>query len=148
MKLRIDRLPQPAYIIGNEWHILSIIRNVYYNSLAAAIEKTLDLPRHERDTFIPEMVITSQLVDNCVEVVIKDNGPGIPEDKLETLYQWLPSSAANLEADRESGHGSDIVATYIMLNNASARVANLLKPDGAICGAKVVLRFKLTSPTS
>lgn len=148
MTLRIDRLPQPAFIIGNEWHILSIIRNVYYNSLAAAIEKTLDLPRNERDTFIPEMVITPQLVDNCVEVVIKDNGPGIPEDKLKTLYQWLPSSAANLEADRESGHGSDIVATYIMLNNASVRVANLLTPDGAICGAKVVLRFKLTSPTS
>ncbi len=142
IKLIISKCSPDAAVSGNEWQIFCIFRNVYYNSAAATIKKRANMRKSARSLFTPEFKLTARLIGNYVEFEIEDNGPGISPEKLETLYQWMPDTAKNLGADRLSGYGSDIVGTYLWLNNASVRVSNITASDNTLCGSKVSLRFK------
>lgn len=142
LELTICNLTSNAAIAGNEWQIFCILRNIYYNSSAASIKKRANMRKNDRLNFTPKFKLTARVIENYVEFVIEDNGPGIPAEKLGSLYQWSPSTAENLGADRLSGYGSDIVGTYLMLNNASVSVSNLIADDNSVCGSRVTLRFK------
>lgn len=142
IKLIISNCSPDAAVSGNEWQIFCIFRNIYYNSVAATKKKRANMRKSARSLFTPEFKLTARVIGSYVEFEIEDNGPGISPEKLETLYQWMPDTAKNLGADRLSGYGSDIVGTYLWLNNASVRVSNITASDNTLCGSKVSLRFK------
>ncbi|MCT0217844.1 hypothetical protein KQ304_02350 [Synechococcus sp. CS-1329] len=147
-KLEIKIPNTSAYIKGNEWQLFGILRNILYNSLSALKMKKTSLPRSKRNLFNPEILIYSTISDEYVNLIIEDNGPGIPANRINTLYKWTPSASANLKVNKLSGYGSDIVGTYLMLNEAKPFVANLSGPSEPVSGTRIVLQFKRVYPSS
>jgi len=142
----IHMLEKDAFIRGNEWQIFSILRNIQYNSDAAVRLMMGGMSRLQRNDFVPRIQIFSKLINDYVELTIEDNGPGVSPGVAETLYQWTPKIPERLQAARANGFGSDIVATYLKLNEGTVSVSNYSDSGGPILGARVMLRFKLVQP--
>ncbi len=117
----------------NRWHFKSIIKNILFNSRRALVNKMLD-----DEKFAPKIKV-SCLADkdnSKIQLIIEDNGDGIPESLLDKLYQVpirLNTSNGNL-----NGNGSMIVFAYLALHEGQATVENL---EGG--GARVMITFPI-----
>ena len=60
-----------------------VLLNLYNNAFYAIIEKKKQL----RDAFEPMLEVTTRKIKNAVEISVKDNGLGIPQQILEKIFQ-------------------------------------------------------------
>ena len=83
-----DRTTKPVYILCNEWHLKSIIKNVLYNCTAALTDYITEKYIEEGDSdFEGKILITCYNNTENVYISIADNGSGYPEDIINKLYQ-------------------------------------------------------------
>ncbi len=59
--------------------LLNLINNAFY----AVYERS----KKETDTYKPEVIVTTKKQQNAVEISVKDNGNGIPEDIKKKIFQ-------------------------------------------------------------
>ena len=74
---KIEVIPQD---IGRV--LLNLINNAFY----AVHERTLT-GLYDRDNYKPTVKITTQKIDNKIEIHVKDNGNGIPEEIKDKIFQ-------------------------------------------------------------
>ena len=60
-----------------------VLLNLINNAFFAVAEKA----RHNRDEYRPKVVVKIKYVGNNVEIRIIDNGPGIPDNIREKIFQ-------------------------------------------------------------
>lgn len=128
----MDEAPQPLFILCNEWHLRSIIKNVMYNA-ATALNSYRVKQYVKGKEFNAKILITcSQNKDNaCIQIL--DNGPGFPLSIANKLYQSLEKISQTGQ-----GRGSIIVFSYLQLYKGKVQLEN--SEEG---GAKITFLFPL-----
>jgi PAS domain S-box-containing protein len=104
-------------IWGNEGQILEVILNLLVNAIEAA-----------SNAAAPEICIQTRMEENRVVVTIEDNGPGVPEAIVPTLFDLYSSTKG-----RGRGLGLSISRQIIVAHNGSLRLEN---PGGHGTGAR------------
>lgn len=59
--------------------LLNLINNAFY--------AVYDRSKKETDTYKPEVIVTTKKQHNAIEIIVKDNGHGIPEDIKKKIFQ-------------------------------------------------------------
>jgi two-component system, OmpR family, sensor histidine kinase ChvG len=77
-----------------------------------------------------------------VVVVIEDEGPGIPENKLEAIFERFYSERpAGEKFGTHSGLGLSISKQIIDAHRGTIHAENRRAPDGGVIGARFVVRL-------
>ncbi len=119
--------PAGAYVDGREGPLGQVFRNVIDNARSfspdgGTVRVTLD---HSDDPRRP------------LRIRIEDDGPGIPEDNLETIFQrFYTSRPKGTSFGRNSGLGLSISRQIIEAHHGRIWAENRLSSSGAIEGAR------------
>lgn len=116
-----------ARMIGQDVPLGSVFRNLIDNARSFSpkggqVRVTLD-----RDDAIPDMPI---------RVRVEDDGPGIPPENLETVFERFYTSRPKGTAfGNNSGLGLSIVRQIVEAHGGQVKAENRTRPDGGIAGA-------------
>ena len=119
--------PAQAYVDGREGPIGQVFRNVIDNARSfsppdGSVRVRLD---HSDDPRLP------------LRILIEDDGPGIPEDNLETIFQrFYTSRPKGTSFGKNSGLGLSISRQIIEAHRGRIWAENRLSGSGAIEGAR------------
>ncbi|PKU23382.1 histidine kinase [Telmatospirillum siberiense] len=119
----------PLEVMGIESRLVQILRNLISNALSfSPPESTLSL-RAGRE-------------GRWVVIRVEDQGPGIPENKLEAIFDRFYSERPKAEKfGTHSGLGLSISKQIAEAHGGALRAANRLGPDGSVEGASFTLRL-------
>lgn len=128
-EIRYSRRLPPAqgYVNGREGPLGQVFRNVIDNARSfsppdGSVRVTLD---HGSDPQRP------------IRMLIEDDGPGIPDENLETIFQrFYTSRPKGTSFGRNSGLGLSISRQIIEAHNGRIWAENRLAADGTIEGAR------------
>jgi len=69
--------------------LLNLINNAFYavNRKAKSGIKSLPAGASAKVKYKPEITVSTKNLDNSIEIYVKDNGPGIPEDIKDKIFQ-------------------------------------------------------------
>lgn len=120
-----------GYLVnGHELRIGQIITNLVQNAMSFAPEEggCVDLrlsstPRH-------------------VVITVEDNGPGIPSDNAEKIFQRFYTDRPGADQfGRNSGLGLSISRQIAEAHGGTLAAENIIEDDGRVAGARFVLRL-------
>ncbi|PWU22612.1 hypothetical protein C5B42_05565 [Candidatus Cerribacteria bacterium 'Amazon FNV 2010 28 9'] len=80
IKCSFDADPAEIYVVPQD--LGRVLLNLFNNSFYAMAGKM----RIDKD-YVPQLEIKTALVENTIEITIRDNGPGIPEKIREKIFQ-------------------------------------------------------------
>jgi len=80
-RTELDKTIPKISIIAQDFGrvILNLINNAFY----AVSEKT----KVSEDTYQPEVIVTTKKMDNQIQISVRDNGNGIPNDLVDKIFQ-------------------------------------------------------------
>ena len=120
----------PCNAHGHDGRYGQVFRNVLENSLSfspAHSKIVLELSREPRNgPFV---------------VTIDDEGPGIPEDNLESIFQRFYSERPTEHFGQHSGLGLSICRQIMETYGGSISASNRRAPDGRVLGARFTVRL-------
>lgn len=114
-------LPQhkTLYAKGLTGHIMQVIDNIVSNAISFS---------KDQDT----ITITAVQNDNTVTITIEDQGPGIPENKLDTIFERFYTERPDHESyGNHSGLGLSICKQIITAMGGNIKATNKLGQTGA-----------------
>jgi two-component system sensor histidine kinase ChvG len=83
--------------------------------------------------------------DDAVEVRVEDEGPGLPEDKIESIFERFYSDRPDGETfGAHSGLGLSICKQIIDAHGGTITADNRRNPMGNVIGARFVVRLPAT----
>ncbi|GAB5387435.1 MAG: stimulus-sensing domain-containing protein [Alphaproteobacteria bacterium] len=116
-------------IEGNESRLVQVVQNLITNALSFS----------PADGSV-RMILTR--TRDWVELVVEDDGPGIPEAKLETIFSRFYSERPKSEGfGRHSGLGLSISRQIVTAHDGELFARNRMGEDGQMDGAQFVLRL-------
>jgi two-component system sensor histidine kinase ChvG len=125
-----------AMIVGRDGPLGQVFRNLIDNARSfspAEGEVRISLARDENDP------------DRPVHVRVEDDGPGIPAENLETVFERFYTSRPRGTAfGTNSGLGLSIVRQIVEAHGGRVWAENRTGPDGAVAGA----RFEVALPAA
>jgi len=77
----IDVVPQD---IGRV--VLNLITNAFY-AVNEKAKQQLERPRRDGQTYEPTVIVATKKMDDMVEISVRDNGNGIPQNVLDKIFQ-------------------------------------------------------------
>ena len=123
----------------NPQDISRMVLNLITNACDAVEEKSNQLSEEERKKFSPCIWIQSKKDDKVLEIRVGDNGTGIPEDKLEKIFNPFFTTKAT---DKGTGLGLSLSHDIVLKNGGSIRAGS-----SAAGGAEFVVRLPLVAST-
>ena len=90
--------------------------------------------------------ITCRRLKNDVEIVVDDDGPGVPPDAFEKIFERFYTDRPHQGFGQNSGLGLSITKQIVEAHGGTIRVANRAAPGGAgeeprVLGARFVVRL-------
>jgi two-component system sensor histidine kinase ChvG len=114
---------------GNEDQLVQVFRNIISNALSFAPEGSTISLAVRRD-------------DRAIEVIVDDEGPGIPENNLEAIFgRFYSARPAGEKFGTHSGLGLSISRQIVEAHGGGVEAVNRRRPDGTVAGARVVVRL-------
>ncbi|GAN54683.1 sensor histidine kinase [Tanticharoenia sakaeratensis] len=136
--LRLAATPEPDQSLcawAVEDRLVQVLRNLIGNAISFSPPDGL-------------ITLTAQAAGAFVEISVADQGPGIPEGKLETIFDRFYSERPNSEKfGQHSGLGLAISRQIIEALRGTLHAENLISPSGQIVGARFVVRLPRAVPT-
>lgn len=77
----------------------------------------------------PQIAIDAESVDDSVRFSIRDNGPGIPTDKINLIFE--PFTRLNLSGNKQSGTGIGLTTVRLLLQKLGGMVGVESGPHGS-----------------
>ena len=118
---------KPIYIRAYETPFAQVLRNLIDNAL----------------TFSPEtgtVAVTAKREDKRVVFIVDDEGPGIPKDNLETVFErFYTQRPKGASFGSHSGLGLAICRQIITAHRGKIHAENRLDADGEILGARFIV---------
>ncbi|HMA14883.1 MAG: stimulus-sensing domain-containing protein [Bacteroidota bacterium] len=129
-RFRLDVLDhQDLAVPGIEGRLGQVFRNLISNAV----------------TFSPPggtIRLSAQRQGGDVVIVIADEGPGIPEGKLEAVFQrFYTERPAGEKFGTHSGLGLSISKQIVDAHGGSIRAENRRDDSGQVCGARFIVRL-------
>lgn len=125
----------PIYIRAYETPFAQVLRNLIDNAL----------------TFSPEtgkVTVTAEKQDKRVVFTVADEGPGIPQDNLETVFErFYTQRPKGASFGSHSGLGLAICRQIITAHRGTIQAENRLDKDGNILGAKFIVDVPRQRPS-
>jgi two-component system sensor histidine kinase ChvG len=123
-------------VLGRDGPLGQVFRNLIDNARSfspAGGEVRVELHRNEADP------------TRALSVTIDDDGPGIPPDNLETVFErFYTSRPKGTVFGANSGLGLSIVRQIVEAHGGRVQAENRLARDGSVAGA----RFRVDLPTT
>jgi len=123
-------------VLGRDGPLGQVFRNLIDNARSfspAGGQVRIRLHRNEADP------------TRALSVIVDDDGPGIPPDNLETVFERFYTSRPKGTAfGANSGLGLSIVRQIVEAHGGRVQAENRLAPDGSVAGA----RFRVDLPTT
>lgn len=128
-EVRLDLPPGALFVRGVEDRLVQVFRNLLSNAESFS-------PPHGRIT------VTAAEKQGMVEIVVDDQGPGIPEGKLEQVFDRFYSERPKSERfGQHSGLGLSISRQVVEALRGQITAENRVGPDGAVLGARFTVRL-------
>ncbi len=130
----ITNIPQHTILRteGIEERIIQVLDNLITNAIS--FSKTNST-----------ITITATQHRKTIQIIIQDQGPGIPENKLETIFERFYSERPNTESFGEhSGLGLAICKQIITALGGTITAENITSPKGRITGAQFIITLIAT----
>lgn len=125
----------PIYIRAYETPFAQVLRNLIDNAL----------------TFSPKtgtVTLAAKKHDRRVVFTVEDDGPGIPEDNLETVFErFYTQRPKGASFGNHSGLGLAICRQIITAHRGTIYAENRLDKDGNIVGAKFIVDVPRQRPS-
>ena len=128
VELRLSANP-PYDALGHDGRYGQVFRNVIDNALSFS-------PRGSRIV----VELTREARNGAFVVTIDDEGPGIPEDNLESIFQRFYSERPTEHFGQHSGLGLSICRQIMETYGGSITATNRKSPDGRLLGARFTVR--------
>ncbi|MEZ5898099.1 MAG: stimulus-sensing domain-containing protein [Hyphomicrobium sp.] len=127
---------QQLTVNGNDGRLGQVFTNLIDNALSFSPEGATVTAR-------------ARSLPGQVEVCVEDQGPGIPEDRLKTIFERFYSDRPATDAKRgkNSGLGLSISREIILSHKGEIFAENRRGPDGKTAGACFVVRLPVLAPT-
>ena len=126
---------KPIYIRAYETPFAQVLRNLIDNAL----------------TFSPEtgsVSVTAKRDDNRVVFIVDDEGPGIPQDNLETVFErFYTQRPKGASFGSHSGLGLAICRQIITAHRGTIHAENRLGTEGSILGARFIVDVPRQRPS-
>jgi len=117
----------PFLIEGIEGRLGQVFRNIIANAI----------------TFSPPggtIWLRARRVDGSVDVIVEDEGPGLPDAKLEAVFdRFYSERPASEKFGTHSGLGLSISKQIVDAHGGKIRAENRRGPDGQVKGARFVV---------
>jgi len=128
-------LNAPIYIRAYESPFAQVLRNLIDNAL----------------TFSPddgEVVVTAKQSGSRVLFTVEDDGPGIPEDNLETVFErFYTQRPKGASFGSHSGLGLAICRQIIMAHRGKIYAENRKDETGQVVGARFTVDIPRQKPS-
>jgi two-component system sensor histidine kinase ChvG len=125
----LDAPPGPLVVRGVEGRIVQVFRNLLGNALSFS-------PARGR------VQVKARATGSTVEVAIEDEGPGIPEQKLESIFERFYSERPSGERfGQHSGLGLSISRQIVEGLRGTIAAENRRGADGAVAGARFIVQL-------
>ena len=119
----------PILVRGNEIRLAQVFENLISNALSFSPSRGL-------------VTITITLDKTSVRVTVDDQGPGIPENKLATIFERFYSERPKHEAyGRHSGLGLSIAHQIVMAHNGKIWAENRENNGDTVTGARFTVEL-------
>lgn len=128
VELRLSANP-PYEGLGHDGRYGQVFRNIIDNALSFSPKGSRILIELSREPRNGPFVVT-----------IDDEGPGIPEDNLESIFQRFYSERPSEHFGQHSGLGLSICRQIMETYGGSITASNRKAPDGRILGARFTVR--------
>jgi len=119
----------PLTVPGLEARLAQVFRNLITNAA----------------TFCPPdgtIAVTARRADGLVEVTVDDEGPGVPEDKLQAIFERFYTDRPTAEKPgTHSGLGLAICKQIVDGHGGTIAAENRRDADGTITGARFTVRL-------
>jgi len=94
--------------------------------------------------------LTARSLANEVELVVEDDGPGIPEDKLEVIFSRFYSDRPESDQTVGKNSGLGLSISRLIVNGHGGRIwaENRIGADGRVAGARFVVRLPTRGSTT
>jgi two-component system sensor histidine kinase ChvG len=120
---------RPFTVEGVEGRLVQVLRNLFANARSFSPPNAAITVRGRRD-------------DGWVRIEVDDDGPGIPDGKEDAIFDRFYSQRPESEKfGTHSGLGLSISRQIIEAHGGTLRAENRRRPDGAVIGARFVLRL-------
>ena len=118
---------EPARVMGQESPLGQVLRNLIDNARSFSPEGG-------------EVRIGLSRAKGRILVMVDDDGPGIPPENLETVFERFYTSRPKGQAfGGNSGLGLSIARQIAIAHSGDLKAENRLAPDGAVLGARFTL---------
>jgi two-component system sensor histidine kinase ChvG len=97
-------------------------------------------------SFSPErgvITVTAARHHLMARVTVEDNGPGIPPENLESIFQRFYTERPAAHFGNNSGLGLSIARQITQNANGRIWAENIYAPDGARSGARFIVELPL-----
>ncbi len=128
VELRLSANP-PYEGVGHDGRYGQVFRNIIDNALSFSPKGSRILVELSREARNGPFVVT-----------IDDEGPGIPEDNLESIFQRFYSERPSEHFGQHSGLGLSICRQIMETYGGSITASNRKANDGRILGARFIVR--------
>lgn len=129
---------QPLYVAGNEDRLVQVFQNLISNALSFS----------PKDGVV-HIYIENESPKNTVLIRVEDEGPGIPETKIETIFSRFYTERPGQENfGNHSGLGLSIAKQIIDAHKGEIFARNRLNKNGQKAGASFHVRVLRADPKS
>jgi two-component system sensor histidine kinase ChvG len=116
-------------VLGVEGRLVQVIRNLLANAIS----------------FSPPdgaIRLSARRTDGAILITVEDDGPGIPEGKLEAIFdRFYTERPAGEKFGTHSGLGLSISKQIIDAHRGTIRAENRRGAGGAVVGARFIVRL-------
>jgi signal transduction histidine kinase len=129
--IRIEmKIKSKMYILGDRNSMMMILRNLISNALKFT----------QKNGTV--MITTSITADQRAEIVVSDNGIGIPAEKIPGLFDFRENkSTYGTEKEKGIGLGLTLIHEFVIMNKGSIDVTSTVGK-----GTRFKLQFPLAEP--
>lgn len=127
LELQLDA--EPAVINGIETRLVQVFQNLLSNAFSFS-----------PDGGVVRMKVVRE--NGALEVTVDDEGPGIPEENLDSVFQRFYSQRPDGEDfGNHSGLGLNISRQIVEAHGGTIAATNRYREDGNVAGARFVVRL-------